>query len=91
MRETRTYTIKNRALKERTVLLEHPIRGDWKLVDPKKPAETTRDLYRFQVKVPADTRPSPSTWSRIRTASISSSCNRASRNMSPAPASTSRR
>ena len=54
MRETRTYTIKNRAIKERTVLLEHPIRADWKLIDPKKPTETTRDMYRFQVKVPAN-------------------------------------
>ena len=53
-RETRTYTIKNRAAKERTVIIEQPIRGDWKLVEPKKAQETTRDLYRFQVVVPAE-------------------------------------
>ena len=54
MRETRTYTIKNRAKKDRTMILEHAIRGGWTLVDPKKATETTRDLYRFQVTVPAD-------------------------------------
>ena len=53
MRETRTYTIKNRAKKDRTVILEHAIRGGWTLVEPKKATETTRDLYRFQVTVPA--------------------------------------
>ena len=102
MRQTRTYTIKNRAGKERTVILEHPLRtnletalvpsgygyggypyyaryqyepareavvrndgvpvlhrkapldsSSWQLVEPKKPLETTRDLHRFQVKVPA--------------------------------------
>ena len=114
MRKTRTYTVKNRAGKDRTVILEHPIHhappmgtpagaaaswtmqrisspsvpvlrstmqappttiqasyymptqagkasagnwtddtGDWKLIEPKKPLETTRDHYRFQVVVPA--------------------------------------
>jgi hypothetical protein len=99
LRQKRTYTIKNRAAKDRTVILEHPIQGqqtamamsspyvygpptisyypaaatsrssnyqlstltpsaancsqEWKLVEPKKPMETTRDLYRFQVNVPA--------------------------------------
>jgi uncharacterized coiled-coil protein SlyX len=30
-----------------------PDSGGWKLVEPKKPMETTRDHYRFQVDVPA--------------------------------------
>ncbi|MSQ93837.1 MAG: hypothetical protein EXR98_04690 [Gemmataceae bacterium] len=52
IRQTKTYTIKNRSTHDRQVILEHPIRTDWKLADPKSPAEQTRDLYRFQVSVP---------------------------------------
>src|ERR1019366_4506911 len=53
IRQTKTYTIKNRSTHVRQVILEHPIRGEWKLTDPKKAIEQTRDLYRFQVAVPA--------------------------------------
>jgi len=47
------YTIKSRAEETRTVLLEHPRRDDWKLVEPAEAEETTRNLYRIQVEVPA--------------------------------------
>ncbi len=50
MRETRTYTIKNRSTHDRAVILEHPIRSDWQLVDT-KPSEKTRSHYRFNVNV----------------------------------------
>jgi hypothetical protein len=53
LRQTKTYTIKNRSTHDRQVILEHPIRDEWKLVDPKAPIEQTRDRYRFQVEVPA--------------------------------------
>ena len=53
MRETSTYTIKNRAKKDRTVIIEHAIRGGWDLVEPKQATEKTRDLYRFELTVPA--------------------------------------
>jgi hypothetical protein len=53
LRQTKTYTLKNRSTHDRQVILEHPIRAEWKLTDPKKPIEQTRDLYRFQVSVPA--------------------------------------
>jgi hypothetical protein len=53
MRKTRTYTIKNRSTHDRSVILEQPIRSDWTLVDAKQALEKTRDLYRFQVAVPA--------------------------------------
>lgn len=53
LRQTKTYTMKNRSTHDRTMILEHPIRPEWKLFEPKKPAEQTRDLYRFQVSVPA--------------------------------------
>ncbi len=53
VRQTKTYTIKNRSTHDRELILEHPIKAEWKLFTPKKPAEQTRDLYRFQVSVPA--------------------------------------
>ncbi len=54
VRQTKTYTIKNRSAHDRIVIIEHPIKPDWKLFEPKEPIEQTRDLYRFQVSVPAD-------------------------------------
>jgi hypothetical protein len=51
LRETRAYTIKNRNDVERLVMIEHPVRNDFKLTDTDKPAETASDFYRFQVKV----------------------------------------
>jgi hypothetical protein len=53
LRETRSYLIKNRSQADRTLIIEHPIRTNWTLVDPKQPAERTRDVYRFQIMVPA--------------------------------------
>jgi hypothetical protein len=53
VRETKTYTIANRNDQERTVLIEHPVRNDFKLVDTDKPVETAADFNRFEVKVPA--------------------------------------
>jgi hypothetical protein len=53
IRETKTYTIVNRNEQERLVLIEHPVRNEFKLVDTDKPAETASDFYRFEIKVPA--------------------------------------
>jgi hypothetical protein len=53
LRESKTYTIKNRNEQERTLLIEHPVRNDFKLVSDTKPVETASDVYRFQLKVPA--------------------------------------
>jgi hypothetical protein len=50
LRQTKTYTIKNRSTHDRTIILEHPIQSDWKLVG-QKPAEQTRSHYRFNVTV----------------------------------------
>jgi hypothetical protein len=44
-----SYELISRADEERTVLVEHPRRDDWELVEPKEPEETTRSLYRFKV------------------------------------------
>ncbi len=53
VRESKTYTIVNRNDAERLVLIEHPVRNNFKLIETDKPAETASDFYRFQVKVPA--------------------------------------
>ena len=49
-----TYTAVNSADEDRTVLIEHPRRTNgWSLSDGIKPDETTADLYRFKLAVPA--------------------------------------
>lgn len=53
LRQTKTYTIKNRSTHDRTVILEHPIRSDFALIEPKKPAEKSRSHYRFVTQVAA--------------------------------------
>jgi hypothetical protein len=51
LRESKTYTIKNRNEQDRLVLVEHPVRNDFHLTDKVKPSETASDFYRFEVKV----------------------------------------
>jgi hypothetical protein len=51
-RIVRTYKLTNRNEAPRAVLVEHPITPSMRLTGP-KPRETTRDLYRFEVAVPA--------------------------------------
>jgi hypothetical protein len=53
IRETKTYIVKNRSPQDRTLIIEHPFREGWKLMEPEKPMETTRDLHRFEIAVPA--------------------------------------
>jgi hypothetical protein len=53
MRHTRTYVIVNRSPEDRKVVIEQAIKIGWKLVKPDKAAETTTDLYRFEVNVKA--------------------------------------
>lgn len=50
--ETRTYTIRNVDAKEKTLIIEHAQRQGYRLVN-QKPAETTANAYRFEVKLPA--------------------------------------
>jgi hypothetical protein len=52
-RQGKTYTVKNRAEGERTVLVEHPVNNAFALVETAKPQETASDFYRFELKVPA--------------------------------------
>jgi hypothetical protein len=51
LRESKTYTIKNRNDQERLVLIEHPVRNGFTLVSTTKPMETASDFYRFQLTV----------------------------------------
>jgi hypothetical protein len=53
-RETKVYKAKNRGDQERTLIIEHPYRPAFKLVSEAKPAERARDVYRFEVKLPAN-------------------------------------
>src|SRR5262249_40406320 len=53
LRETTTYTAKNRSTHDRVLLIEHPIRGSWKLVDNKPPKARGRAGSRREVRVPA--------------------------------------
>lgn len=46
-----TYTLKSKADKPRTVLIEHPFDARYSLMPPLKPAERTPALYRFAVVV----------------------------------------
>ena len=43
------FTVKNSGKKAKKVLIEYPFSAMWKLVEPKEPAEKTRDQYRFAV------------------------------------------
>jgi hypothetical protein len=51
--EGKTYRAKNRSEQDRTLLIEHPYRADFRLTSKDKPAERSRDVYRFEVKLPA--------------------------------------
>ena len=48
--ETRTYTIRNVDQKAKTLIVEHPARPEYTLLD-RKPAEKTAHAYRFEVKL----------------------------------------
>jgi hypothetical protein len=47
--QSKTYSVRNKAGEKRVVLVEHPFRPDWKLVEPPNPIERTPLVYRFQV------------------------------------------
>jgi hypothetical protein len=51
--QSREYIIESKADKDKTVILEHPVMQQWELVDSPKPEETTEQVYRFRVSVPA--------------------------------------
>ncbi len=53
IQETKTYTIRNVDAKAKTLMIEHPARPGYKLLN-QKPAETTSNAWRFEVKLTPD-------------------------------------
>jgi hypothetical protein len=53
LQKTKTYHIKNRSKQDRVVVVEHPFAAEWKIVSEEKPVEISRDVSRFEVKVPS--------------------------------------
>lgn len=53
MEEVKTFTIKNVDPKAKTLIIEHPQRPGYKLLEPAKATETTANAYRFEVKLAA--------------------------------------
>jgi hypothetical protein len=52
-RDSRKYTLHNADTTPRDVVIEHPARANWKLVEGPKPEETSASYLRFRVAVPA--------------------------------------
>jgi hypothetical protein len=52
-RDNRKYTLHNADAAPRQVVIEHPARENWKLVEGPKPEETSASYLRFRVAVPA--------------------------------------
>jgi hypothetical protein len=50
---TQEYLNENKSDHDKTLLIEHPVRQGWKLVEPAKADETTEQVYRFKGTVPA--------------------------------------
>jgi len=70
LQETKTYTIRNVDAKAKILVIEHPVRPEYKLVN-QKPAETTASAYRFEVRVaPAGTEKFPVIEERVYESTI---------------------
>jgi hypothetical protein len=50
---TQDYIADNKSDKDKTLIVEHPIKPGWKLVETDKPIETTQTVYRFKGSVTA--------------------------------------
>jgi hypothetical protein len=50
--ETKTFTVRNVDARPKTLIIEHPIRPSYKLLN-QKPSETTANAHRFEVKLAA--------------------------------------
>lgn len=70
VQETRTYTIRNVDQKPKVLVIEHPVRPEYKLVN-QKPVETTAHAQRFEVKLgPASTETFPVVEQRLLSNSL---------------------
>ena len=50
---SRDYLAQNKSDKDKTLVVEHPVRRGWRLVDKDHLIETTATLYRFKIAIPA--------------------------------------
>ncbi|MFH1082439.1 MAG: hypothetical protein V1751_03510 [Pseudomonadota bacterium] len=50
--ETKTYTLDNKNVRTKTVVIDHPYHATWKLLNKEKPIEITDNYLRFEVKAP---------------------------------------
>jgi hypothetical protein len=50
---SRDYLVENKSDKDKVLVVEHPLRNGWKLVDTPDPIEVTESLYRFRFPVEA--------------------------------------
>jgi hypothetical protein len=50
---TQEYLAQNKGEREKQLIVEHPLRRGWKLVETPDPIETTESLYRFRQPLPA--------------------------------------
>ena len=48
--ERKTYTVRNNDAKVRTVVVEHPVRAGWTLVETAAPAESSSNYHRFKLE-----------------------------------------
>lgn len=55
VQETKTYSIRNVDADRKTIIIEHPKRDGYELLDGLEPVETTSDAYRFEVVVGGNT------------------------------------
>jgi hypothetical protein len=52
-RQRVNYTVRNEDASARTLILEHPVRVNWKLTSEIKPEEESASAYRFRIEVPS--------------------------------------
>ncbi len=52
--QKKTYSVHNVDPRAKTLIIEHPVRAGYSLIDTAKPIETARDVYRFEMKLPAN-------------------------------------
>jgi hypothetical protein len=50
---SKSYALENKTGKDKAIIIEHPVRAGWTLVDTPKPLETTPAVYRFKGDAPA--------------------------------------
>jgi hypothetical protein len=52
--QKKTFAVRNVDARAKTLIVEYPVRSGFKLIDTAQPIETSRDVYRFEVKVPSN-------------------------------------